>query len=107
MNVQLADKLLARLTEAEAILVEIETEITKLAPDLYSNVEAKKNVLVILKYLMVLKDDLNLFREGKTIINPAKVLQAKIEKLQKKDGFDNFKDLFGPGEDFFGGFGNK
>jgi hypothetical protein len=104
MNIQLADKLLQKTSEAEALLLEIEVEVGKLAPDSYSNLECKKNLIQILKAVSTVREDLLLFREGKALFNGPKFIADKLNKKDSKnqDIMSAFKDLFKPQDDDMG-----
>jgi hypothetical protein len=101
MNIQLAQKLFQKATEAEIALLDIEVEIGKLAPDLYSNIEAKKNILQILRAVATLKDDLIRFREGKAIFNMSKAVIENLDKMNKNQQSSQGTGLWGEFRDMF------
>jgi hypothetical protein len=109
MNLQLADKLLAKTRELEATINEINSEIKDVVPDLHSQIEAQKNLIGMLSGVALLRDDIQRFRDGKGILDPKKLLMNKIEeKMRRSQGEDNGNGglggfNFGDGGPFGGG----
>jgi hypothetical protein len=80
MNIKIIESLLKKLYDVEKLILEIESSIDKVSPDLQSTINAKINLIGILKGITVTKDDINGFLNGKSIMTQEDIINTFLGK---------------------------
>lgn len=85
LDLQKINESQALVNQIETLLVELEGNIQKAAPDILSAIETKKIVINLLTGLNVVKQDLEKYKNGKSL---------KTEKEEEQQATEIVKQLF-------------
>ena len=97
MNLQIINELASKVNQIEELLLDIDCNLPKVAPDMYSALITKKFVLNLLGSLQTIKEDLVKYKNGESFKDEQKRAlkeQEQIQEFIKKNVFkiDNTND---------------
>ncbi len=89
LNVQLIEQFLEEINKIEISLLNMESKMGNVATDTPSAIAAKNNVLSIFKPLAIMKQDLQTFKAGKSLVANPEDMQKALKKMGLPPEFGN------------------
>jgi hypothetical protein len=82
MNLQIINELSVKVNQIEELLLDIDYNLPKVAPDMYSALITKKFILNLLNNLQIIREDLYKYKNGESFKDEQKKILKQQEKLQ-------------------------
>jgi len=100
MDIQITDSMLKKFDTIFTLILEIDADFAKIAPDNNSLGLAKSNVIQIITRLNTMREDIKMFGRGEALPDGQKAAMEMYKRLEKKA-----KDAGLGGPPDFGGLG--